>query len=788
MLRIYYSRDNTIIDVNYRVNKRTMIRWSYRRILVIFIVISSILLLNLFQMESFSHAQSNGDPFTFSSEFKMLELGEAKGEMSNVNSILFPLPSENWNITKLELNFTGIQSKREIKDIETETIGAIPKDLYKGRKGFAVEFNIIKPTEIYATHIYGFESSPFTTINVSIQINGYDSISNRPNETIYGSEQLILSNEAEWYIQNFTFPIFLNPGSYFLVLNGTDMLPQDNGRCYWYFDNTPQNPNLHTSIWEGEWSNGSVGEPFLYKLDQKIIGQFYPEEINMTAEIDGIYYPILDGIMTGTGFLNESIDIIPSDHSIQIPFRNNSSLNLMFNASYNINLDTYNAFDGSGTINEDSINFWTLTPIVGRFFNYQFTQLFYPKSWFNINVFQKIGTKWENRTSEVYIDATVISLPNNTINDDDNWMITAHSPNEDFSINLGELEWNPGQELQFSVILPKRVGNLTFDLINPLGYGLEEPIVKEVQSEETIFTYLIPSNSREGTYIIKIYWNNNTDAGVQSIEFQLVIPPIPFTIDPIWIILSVLITVCISVLVIFSYMTIKKNRLKRAEEAQKLFNKCMDVLSLEYIIVSDKKSGLNIYQQNFSGRKIEAAMISGFLQAIHSFGIELIKIEDQSQTIKLEYKDSIIFMTEYVNLRLILIMKESPSPNFLYSLDKLAYEIYNNYGDLIENFNGNIKPFYSIEKLLRQYLNISLTYPLKLTKINIANGTKFNAAERMFISKAMSFMKKNKIDYFYLSSLLPEKACSPKDIENILNLIERNIFQLKDQKELKIKK
>ena len=65
---------------------------------------------------------------------------------------------------------------------------------------------------------------------------------------------------------------------------------------------------------------------------------------------------------------------------------------------------------------------------------------------------------------------------------------------------------------------------------------------------------------------------------------------------------------------------------------------------------------------------------------------------------------------------------------------------------------------------------------------------KFNATQRILISKAMSFMKSNKIDYFYLSSLLPEKAFTPKDIENILNLIERNIFQVKELENLKSKK
>ena len=297
-------------------------------------------------------------------------------------------------------------------------------------------------------------------------------------------------------------------------------------------------------------------------------------------------------------------------------------------------------------------------------------------------------------------------------------------------------------------------------------------------SEDNLFSYVIPTNSREGSYTILIYWNNNTDAGVQSQEFQLAIPPVPFTIDPIWIVISVILVIAIGTASIFSYQKIKKYRNRKIEEARKLYNKCMDVLNLDYIIVSDKKSGLNVYQQKFTETQIDAAMISGFLQAIHSFGIELIKIEDTSQTIKLEYKDSIIIMTEFVNLRLILIMKEHPSSVFLYSLEDLTYDLYKYYGKLVEEFSGDIKPFKSIEKLLKHHLNTTITYPIILTKIDKLEKVKLSQTERAFVNKAISFMKSNNSEHFFLNSLLPGKECSPKDIEIIINLIEKNVFQI----------
>jgi len=750
------------------------------KFIIILLVIFSFFLISNNHI-SFSNAQGNGDPYTISSEFKMFGLGETSGEMINVSSIMFALPSETWNITDIELNFTDIQSKREIKDVETEIF--VAKDLYKGRKGLAVQMNIAEPTDIYGIHLYGYEVAPFTTVTISVQINGYDSVLNRPNETLYGSTQILISDEIKWYIQNFSSPIFLNPGNYYLILNGTEMLPQDNGRYYWYFNNNPENPNLHISEWDnvlGIWSNGTTGEPFLYKLDQKVKGQFYPEEINMTADINGIYYPISDGIARGTGILNESINIAPSDHNITIPIKINNSINLIFNLSYSLNLKTHLMCSGSGMINEDSPHAWTLTPVIERFFEYQFSQFFYPKSWYNFTVFQKIGTIWENKTSEIYLNGNTLIIPNNTINDDDEWMITANSPNVDFNLNVPVLTWQPGQELQFTVYSPITEGNLTFFFINPLGYGYDEPIeVREVFSEEIIFSYVIPSNSREGTYEIIIYWNNATDTGVQSQEFTVNIPPVPFTIDPIWIVLSILISIGVGTAGVISYRTIKKYRTRKLEEAQNLCNKCMDVLNLNYIIVSDKKSGLNIYKQKFIDKDIDAAMISGFLQAIHSFGIELIKIENSSQTIKLDYKDSIIIMTEFVNLRLILIMKKHPSSNFLYSLEDLAYDLYKSYGNLIDEFNGDISPFKPIEELLKQHINTTITYPMKLKIIDERiEKVKISPNERIFKNKANSFMKTNNTDHFYLKSLLPEKECNPKDLETILKMIDKRIIQI----------
>ncbi|MFW9820426.1 MAG: hypothetical protein ACFFE5_12515 [Candidatus Thorarchaeota archaeon] len=759
----------------------TKFRRNKRLIFGIFLGLT--IFLFLINEASISFSQRSADPFRITNDFIFFDFGEDYGEMLNVSSIEFSLPSSSWNITNIEFNFTNIKPNREIIPVEYEDEG-FSKRLYKGTQGYAVQINITETTKIYGVHIYAQEISPATTTDVTVQINGYSSITEKPNETIYGSTLVNMTSNLKWYKHNFSNPFFLNPGIYSLILNGTEMTPSDSANYYWHYNIlNPRCPNLLIWEYDGNWQTGITGEPFLYKLDQKIIGEFYPKDINMTAEINEQHYSISDGNIPGTGLLNKSLIISSSDQTIPIPITNNISNSLSFNLSYHIHLKnnlTCNA-EGIREYNDNKPNKWLLTPDIERHFHNHSIQFNYPDNWYNFTVLRKTGLSWENITSYCIIDINnnILFLPDKSIIDGAEWLITANSPNIAFSIDLPVSEWNPGQELQFTVTAPIVEGNLTFFFINSLGYGYDEPIEeKKVTSSETLFTHTIESNSREGSYQILIYWNNDTDAGFQSQTFVVIIPPIPFTIDPIWIVIGIIIASVGVTGGLLSYRTIKNFRNRKIEEQQKLFNKCMDVLNLLHVIVSDKKSGLNIYQQDFTEKNVDAAMISGFLQAIHSFGIELIKIEDSSQTIKLEYKESIIIMTEFVNIRLILLMKEHPSLNFLYALEDLAYDLYKFYGEMIDQFNGDIKPFKSIEKLLKHHLNTSITYPLKLTELANSDKLRINPTGRTLISKARSIMKKRNSNTFYLTSLLPEKECGPKDLEAILNLIDKNIIQI----------
>ncbi len=467
------------------------------RSLFISLILFFTFMLSLNSLISLGFSQINADSITIYSDFNLIEFGEAQGEMTNVSNIQYSFPSNSWNITEIELNFTDIRYDRDIFAVEDEvTISS--KQLQKNvAKGYAVQINVTEPTEIYAAHIYGVEIHAATTTTITVQINGYDSISDQPNNTIYASTSINMTNQTGWYNQQFSSPVLLQEGYYYLVINGTEMAPPEQADYWWVLNNlNPNNPNLYT--WEhigGGWVNNATGAPFLYKLDQKVLSEFYPSDINLTAEIGEKSYAIVNGFDINTGKLNTNSTIFLTDSDIVISLVNNRSLDLIFNVSFHFHLQQNLTTQGAGEVTATLENEWTLNPNIQRKFPTYSVQFNYPANWENLTILRRIGLPWININSEVIVDEInkTIYIPNSTILDGAEWRISANSPNIEFELTFTLTEWNPGQELQFSVQSPTPSGNLTFVIIDPLGF-VEYSEVKVISIEDTPFTFLITSN------------------------------------------------------------------------------------------------------------------------------------------------------------------------------------------------------------------------------------------------------------------------------------------------------
>ncbi|MFX1317424.1 MAG: hypothetical protein ACFE9T_16300, partial [Promethearchaeota archaeon] len=363
-------------------------------------------------------------------------------------------------------------------------------------------------------------------------------------------------------------------------------------------------------------------------------------------------------------------------------------------------------------------------------------------------------------------------ITNDLISDGSEWEIKAYSPNINFIINTVKTEFETGQELTFSTETIN--GNYTFKLYDPLG-AEKFSLNKTVPPDDTVFNYNIPSGILEGDYTAYIYWNNQTDAGAQSQIFSIISIPVPTSSDSDFVIFLIIGIIIIGAAFIgfFGYTRLRKVETKGRKRLKLVLEECADVMNLKYIIVLDKKSGIDIYAESFEEKEFDLTLIAGYLQALHNFGTEVLKGNKDSRTIKLEYRGSILLMSEFVNLRIIIIMKDHPSKNFLYSIESLAYDIYKNYGDLIDRFSGNLEPFQDLKRLVEKHLKISFLYPLEII---IPKKADLNQNEKEMIKRALDFMKQQKFHYFYAIYLLPENVCTPKDYEAILSLMEKGIF------------
>ena len=746
------------------------------------LIITLLILFTIYQTGNRVFAQENERLEITNLKYPMFEYAEKINQENSTQSIGIVLPSETWKVTKFELNFTDIKLGKEIKEFETYDTGFKVIEKFGSHYGYGVQINISEPTAVYGTYIYGFKNEWANKV-LKVQINGYDPVKNAPNDNIFGTPiSLNITKDLGWFYQKFENPINLSIGKYFLVVEGSNIFTAQD-KYYWGYNAYGQFPNLHVSTFDGNtWSDGVKNSTLLYKLVQSTERIYNPQEINMTLEIENTHYDILNGNKSGTGYVKiPKLNYSPNSNLLLIPIKSNASATLNF--SYSCSLRIKNKFDadGSAILELDQEIMWRIEPLINRIEGNYSIEFYYPDNWYDIKIYRNGLVINSELNIVVNTDEKYIFLGSDSIITGATWLITALSSQEILDINLPIIKFQPNQELRFSIELPQVNGYISWKLIDPWDFE-EFSETKEVSSAIMSFSYHIPENPYEGDYMVVFFWYNDHEAGVGSLDIKITVP---FTLDPQIIILIVLIIGIVSIVITTSYITTKRVRNKIQRNRKTLVDKYMDVLSMNYFMVIDKESGLCVYEESFSGKNIDSALISGFLDAIRSFGIELTGSYQQSKTIKLEYKDSKILMVEFKNFRLILIMKENPSNDFLRSITDLSYDIDKEYGHLLSNFNNDITPFMEIKMLVKKHLKTSFLAPLRVIE---NKNIKLNSAEKNEYTKALDFMKKNYLDYFFTSFLLNQNEYEPSKIKAIFNLIEKNIFQIYNIEKVKISK
>ncbi|MFW9949547.1 MAG: hypothetical protein ACFFKA_05425 [Candidatus Thorarchaeota archaeon] len=750
-------------------------RFFFNLIFVILIFDATIFL------EGIDISKANGIdfPLVMNDNFNLEEFAVLNEFKENRNSIDIQLPSDSWKIQDLEINFTGIQFAEEIKEIEANIYPDLNFTIYYQNindryLGLAVQINLVEPTILYGVYIYGRKMSGSITKLIQVQITGYDSVNNCPNSTIYRSQNINMSSSPDWYLQSFNPELNLPSGNYFLVLNGSNLNSVQDDRYQWSVNNiNPKYPELYYSNFTktGPWSSGLQNSTLLYKLYQKVNTPKYPETINMTIEVGDKDYQVLDGTEEGTGFVAKiTVNFLPNNDIYDVIVKNNATDSLLFNTSFTAIISHEFNAPSTTLIDGSSSNLWMVTPSITRQSNNHSVLFYFPNSWENLSILKNEV----NITLDIIINISGHNLwiTNNSISDGANWEIIAYSPSMPINLNIQRTKFELGQELRFSLLSPVLSGQYTFVLYDSAATKIYNES-RNIPQESSIFSYQLTINGLDGVYTAYVFWYNGVNAGFQSQEFIISFPSNPGIESPflLFLLLFLFIGAGIGVGLFIGYKKLKSIRRAKLEL---ILDKCSDVAKINYVIVLESRSGIDLFSQSFGGKMLDPTLLSGFLQAIRNFGTEMSEEAKESRTLKLEYKDSIILMTEFVNLKLIITLKENPSPNFKFLMEDLAYDIYRQYGREIEKFSGNLKPFRGIKSLTEKHLNVSFLYPMVVTtnpKVRLSN------AEEEIVNRAITFMKENRFEYFYSLYLMPENVCTPKDYQTILSLISKGIFK-----------
>jgi len=647
--------------------------------------------------------------------------------------------------------------------------------------GLGIQLKLTEPTTIFGVDLYGVKDDRGNPTIIDFQIKGYDALNNKPNSSVYSTMEINMSTTEGWHRQILPSPILMPEGNYFLVINGSNIVSNQDDHIYWYYNNlNPSDPDLYSSYYDetDQWSTGIQNHTYLHKLIQKVETPVYPEEINMTVNINDHIYSVSNTTSEEEGYFPKTVvDFSPNSDNYQIIVNNQASQSLLFNVSCCVTLSNNLNFPCSVVVQEGTTNKWSVKPTISRQPTNYSVLFNYPNSWENISVLRDEV----DITSSIIVDTTdhQIIILNDSISIGADWEIAADSTNVEFDLNVQKTEYTLGQEIEFLLPGTSLSGTYTFILLDPAGIPVQNQTI--TYPSATPFSYNLSLDYLEGNYTAYVFWFSatETEAGVQSQLFGVSVeeppppPPTPPPEFPFTLIVFIVILGAV-VLGLVSFIAYKRIHSSQRTKLEKYLNRFTDLSNINEIIVIDTKSGIDVFSQSFGGRKIDTSLISGFLQAISNFGSTISEAAKESRTLNIEYKDSIVMQTEFVNLKLIITLKENPSANFKFIMEDLAYDIYNQYGEEIDKFAGILKPFRDMSTLIEKHLNVSF-----LSRLNIVENPKIklSTSEKEMVAKARTFMKENKFNYFYSLYLMPENTSSPKDYQTIFNLIEKGIFQ-----------
>jgi hypothetical protein len=198
---------------------------------------------------------------------------------------------------------------------------------------------------------------------------------------------------------------------------------------------------------------------------------------------------------------------------------------------------------------------------------------------------------------------------------------------------------------------------------------------------------------------------------------------------------------------------IKKGKKRRQDELLTTSSAFEDAINLQHILVIYKSTGTCIYFKSFARESIDPDLISGFLQAVSTFGTEM-KVEQALDEMK--YGDSVLLLNDGELLRVTLVLSKSPSSVLRANLGRFTVTFEDTFRDKLVNWRGQLGIFEGADDLVDNLLNASIILPhevgdlksMKLVKSPLGRG----------VLKVAQQMTSGERKFFFLASLVSDSA------------------------------
>ncbi|MFX0096605.1 MAG: hypothetical protein ACFE7E_02470 [Candidatus Hodarchaeota archaeon] len=191
-------------------------------------------------------------------------------------------------------------------------------------------------------------------------------------------------------------------------------------------------------------------------------------------------------------------------------------------------------------------------------------------------------------------------------------------------------------------------------------------------------------------------------------------------------------------------------RRRRLEELSRIAETFDNFENMQHIIVLEKSSGVSIYDQSFIGTDLDSSLVSGFLQAISSFGAEFTR-EVDGKLRELTYEGFRMLVDEGEYVKSALILSKRPTSSLRDRLSYFTGAFEQKYEKHLRNWTAKLDHFENANLLVEDVFELSLISPHKISTKK-AKNVKLSDLERSMVRFSEEFSKQTEI--FFLSALL----------------------------------